>query len=75
MPSLEAMEQLYTHSQQTGDQAFQDKDYPTAIQQWQIALPFVTAQSFMSAPRKLDAILLHERLGDAYRKQADMLKR
>jgi hypothetical protein len=29
----------------------------------------VTAQSFLSSTRKLDAILLYEGLGDAYREQ------
>jgi tetratricopeptide (TPR) repeat protein len=68
---LETTAQQCIHSQHTGDQAFEDKDYPTAIQHWQIALPFVTAQSFLSPVRKLDAILLYERLGDAYREQGD----
>jgi tetratricopeptide (TPR) repeat protein len=70
----EAAAPQYVHSQQTGDQAFEDKDYPTAIQQWQIALPFVNAQSFLSPTRKFDAILLYEQLGDAYREQGELDK-
>jgi tetratricopeptide (TPR) repeat protein len=67
----EAQMLRYTHSQRIGNQALQNKDYPTAIQHWQVALPFVTAQSFLSPARKLDAILLYERLGDAYREQGE----
>jgi tetratricopeptide (TPR) repeat protein len=70
----EATAPQYTNSQRTGDQAFQDKNYTTAIQHWLIALPFLAAQSFLSPARKFDAILLHERLGDAYREQGELDK-
>jgi tetratricopeptide (TPR) repeat protein len=69
---LEATAQQYTHSLQIDEQAFQD--YTTAIQYWQIALPFVTAQSFLFSAHKFDAILLHERLGDAYREQGEYVR-
>jgi tetratricopeptide (TPR) repeat protein len=74
MSKLEAMAQQYTHSQHMGDQAFENKDYPAAILHWLIALPFVTAQSFLSSTKKLDAILLYERLGEAYREQGELDK-
>jgi tetratricopeptide (TPR) repeat protein/GTPase SAR1 family protein len=57
------------HLGEIGSQAFQDKDYNKAIESWQITLPFVTAQSFLFSTNKLDAVLLHERIGDAYREQ------
>jgi tetratricopeptide (TPR) repeat protein len=71
---LEAKVLQYAHSQQTGDQAFQNKVYTTAIKYWQIALPFVIAQSFLTPTRKLDAVLLYERLGDVYCEQSDFDK-
>jgi tetratricopeptide (TPR) repeat protein len=71
---LESEAQQYTHLQHTGDQALQNKDYSTAIKHWQIALPFVTVQSFISPPKKLDAILLYEQLGNAHREQGELDK-
>jgi tetratricopeptide (TPR) repeat protein len=74
MPILESEVQHHIQSQQTGNLAFQNKNYTTAIKHWQVALPFVTAQSFLFPTNKLDAILLHERLGDAYREQDELDK-
>jgi tetratricopeptide (TPR) repeat protein len=84
LKAIEILEELAPHissleeevrqcklAQHKGDEAFQDKDYSTAIRHWQIALPFVTAQSFLSLTNKLDAILLHEQLGEAYCEQGD----
>jgi tetratricopeptide (TPR) repeat protein len=69
LSKLEAQAQQCTGSQHTGDQAFQDKDYATAIKHWQVALPFMTVQSFLSPIKKFEAILLYERLGNAYCEQ------